>query len=76
MNPIMNKSNLTIVVPTYNREAIIKTWLEHHAIKKDYLKSLVFRCYPSIEKIKKINWTPTVSIEEGFKRTIDSFIKK
>ena len=31
MNPIMNKSALTIVVPTYNREAILKTWLEHHA---------------------------------------------
>ena len=27
----MNKSTLTIVVPTYNRETILKTWLEHHA---------------------------------------------
>jgi len=27
----MEKSALTIVVPTYNREAILKTWLEHHA---------------------------------------------
>jgi len=31
MKPIMNKSALMIVVPTYNREAILKTWLEHHA---------------------------------------------
>ena len=31
MNLIFNKSSLTLVVPTYNREAILKAWLEHHA---------------------------------------------
>jgi glycosyltransferase involved in cell wall biosynthesis len=30
MNAIFNKSSLTLVVPTYNREAILKAWLEHH----------------------------------------------
>ena len=31
MNSIFNKSSLTLVVPTYNREASLKAWLEHHA---------------------------------------------
>jgi hypothetical protein len=29
---------------------------------------------PSIEKIKKIGWFPTTSLEEGFSKTIKSFI--
>jgi len=40
-----------------------------------YLKSPVDRCFPSIEKIKKIGWFPTTDIESGFKRTINSFLK-
>ena len=28
----------------------------------------------NIDKLKKLNWNPTVTVEEGFKRTISSFL--
>jgi UDP-glucuronate decarboxylase len=40
----------------------------------DYLKSTITRNSPNIEKLKKLNWNPTVTVEEGFKRTISSFL--
>ncbi len=39
---------------------------------KEYFQSLVSRIYPDITKIKKLGWCPEHSIEQGFKRTIDS----
>lgn len=39
-----------------------------------YLKSPIARSCPSIEKIKKIGWIPTTSIEDGFRKTINSFL--
>lgn len=39
-----------------------------------YLRSSLSRLNPSIEKIKELNWTPTIGIEEGFYRTIQSFL--
>jgi len=40
-----------------------------------YMKSPVQRSCPSIEKINKIGWYPTLGIRDGFKRTISSFEK-
>jgi nucleoside-diphosphate-sugar epimerase len=39
-----------------------------------YLKSSITRILPSIKKIKKIGWSPNISLEEGFSKTINSFI--
>lgn len=38
------------------------------------MKSPVRNIRPSIDKIKQLGWTPTVSIEEGFRRSIDSIL--
>jgi nucleoside-diphosphate-sugar epimerase len=43
-------------------------------VKKNYLKSPISKAVPSIEKIKKLGWFPTTSLEEGFTKTIKSFI--
>lgn len=40
----------------------------------NYLKSTITRNSPNINKLKKINWNPIVTVEEGFKRTISSFL--
>ena len=40
----------------------------------NYLKSPISRNTPKIDKIKKLGWYPKISVQEGFKRTIDSFI--
>jgi nucleoside-diphosphate-sugar epimerase len=39
-----------------------------------YLKSPNKRGYPDTSKIKQLNWHPQYSLEEGFKRTIKSFL--
>lgn len=39
-----------------------------------YLKSPVTRSCPCIEKIKKLNWQPTTGLDDGFRRTILSFL--
>lgn len=39
-----------------------------------YLKSPISRSCPSIEKIKCLGWSPIVSVQDGFRRTIQSFL--
>jgi nucleoside-diphosphate-sugar epimerase len=39
-----------------------------------YIQSAVKRALPNIERITQLGWTPKVSISEGFRRTIDSYI--
>ncbi|MFL9484989.1 NAD-dependent epimerase/dehydratase family protein [Chitinophagaceae bacterium LWZ2-11] len=50
-----------------------------HVIKQEiqqgnYLNSLVSRTSPNIEKIKSLGWKPSTTIEEGFSRTIKSYL--
>jgi UDP-glucuronate decarboxylase len=40
----------------------------------NYISSLISKSIPSIEKLKKINYSPVVSLENGFKRTIDYYL--
>ncbi len=42
----------------------------------NYLTSDISRNSPSIEKAKKLGWLPTISIEDGFYRTIKSYEQK
>ena len=39
----------------------------------NYLRSNISRNCPDINKIRNIGWTPYCSIQEGFKRTIESY---
>ncbi|MEP7108123.1 MAG: NAD-dependent epimerase/dehydratase family protein [Ferruginibacter sp.] len=39
-----------------------------------YLRSNLSRLCPDIDKIRVLGWQPVTNLEEGFKRTIDSFI--
>ena len=41
---------------------------------KNYLQSKVSRTSPDISKVRNLGWYPDVSIEQGFKRTIRSFL--
>jgi len=40
----------------------------------DYLVSPVDRSYPSIEKISALGWKPEITLNEGFSKTIRSFL--
>ena len=39
-----------------------------------YLPSQIKRSYPNIEKIAKLGWQPSISIKNGFERTVNSFL--
>jgi nucleoside-diphosphate-sugar epimerase len=48
-------------------------------VKKDicnqeYIKNNISRSSPDINKIKKLGWQPSTSIEVGFRRTLESFL--
>jgi nucleoside-diphosphate-sugar epimerase len=38
-----------------------------------YLRSPILRAYPAIEKIKQLGWSPSISLHDGFERTVNSF---
>lgn len=38
-----------------------------------YLRSDIIRSCPDISKIKSLGWNPSISIENGFRRTVNSF---
>lgn len=40
-----------------------------------YLRSPILQSCPSIAKISELGWRPQTGIEEGFRRTIDSYIQ-
>lgn len=42
--------------------------------KKNYVQSPIKRNSPDIVKANKLGWNPVISAEEGFKRTIDSYL--
>ena len=48
--------------------------LEAPLSSKAYLKSLVSRSCPSIEKIKTLGWIPTTGLQDGFRRTSQSYL--
>jgi nucleoside-diphosphate-sugar epimerase len=41
----------------------------------DYLKSPIHRNSPNVDKLAKLGWFPEVDVSEGFRRTIQSFLK-
>lgn len=40
----------------------------------NYMKSPILRNSPNIDKIRQLGWLPNVTVHEGFKRTIASFL--
>lgn len=59
-----------------NRVSRKKIRVVHAERKKEerYMESPIERCRPSIEKIKGLGWIPRYSLEDGFRRTIESYI--
>lgn len=41
---------------------------------KGYIRSPLSRGLPNIKKLNSLGWDPIVSVEEGFKRTVESFL--
>ena len=39
----------------------------------NYLQSPILRCCPSIDKIKRLGWSPKIDIKKGFTKTVKSY---
>jgi len=74
-NPMAEISirDLATVIAGLFPERGIGTRFEVAESSHAYLKSPIARSCPSIEKINALGWSPTVGIEDGFRRTIQSF---
>ena len=66
------KDLATILVNLFPQKQL-KVKFEIETQNMNYLKSPISHICPSIEKLKKLGWTPLVDIKEGFTRTIESY---
>jgi UDP-glucuronate decarboxylase len=46
---------------------------QEHQLAPGYLKSKVVRICPDLSKIRQLGWEPRTTVEQGFRRTIESF---
>jgi nucleoside-diphosphate-sugar epimerase len=70
----ISMKNLAELISNLFPNRNIKIRFEVSSAKKNYIKSPILKALPSIEKIKKLGWLPKTSLEEGFTKTIKSFI--
>ena len=54
-------------------EKKIKVLIQNNTNVEGYIKSAVSKNSPDISKLNTLNWQPKIHVEEGFKRTIDSY---
>jgi len=66
--------NLALILKESYPERVKKINILEKSSNNLYIASEVQRLYPSIEKIAKLGWQPNISIENGFKRTVNSFL--
>jgi len=69
----MSISELANTLITIFPEYSLKVTHIKNKVNTNYLKSSVSRIIPDISKIKKLGWSPHISVKEGFKRTVKSF---
>jgi nucleoside-diphosphate-sugar epimerase len=65
--------DLAVLVANLFPERNVGVKFEVPVSNNAYLKSPISRSCPSIEKIKALDWKPTVSLQDGFRRTIQSY---
>ncbi len=66
--------DLAVLVSNLFPERNVGVKFEVPVSNNAYLKSPISRSCPSIEKVKNLGWMPTVSLEDGFRRTIQSYL--
>lgn len=55
-------------------ERKIEVQINSVSTKSEYIKSPIQRSVPDISKLSRLGWRPKTSIEDGFRRTIQSFL--
>jgi UDP-glucuronate decarboxylase len=64
---------LAEIVAGLNPEKRLKVIRSSEGATLGYLKSPLRRALPSIDRITALGWSPTTSVAEGFRRTIESY---
>lgn len=72
MGAISIKELANLLVEMYPQKKLKAVFKDSNS--KVYLQSNFSRLCPDIEKIKALGWEPSTSVQEGFRRTIESFI--
>ena len=73
-NQTISIKNLALLLVTlFPEKKLSTTFIEQ---KDDYLQSPIFSPVADITKISALNWKPTTTIHDGFKKTIRSFLDK
>lgn len=67
---ILELANYVVNLSIKKQLSVIKKDVD----SKEYIKSSVSRNCPDINKLKELGWSPTTSIQLGFKRTLESFL--
>ena len=75
-NPEGEKSILELAKILVNLPLNKNTEIKYLSTKNDnnYIKSPINRSSPNIDKMKDLGWNPKISVEEGFTRTIESYL--
>lgn len=66
--------DLAVMIAGLFPERNIGIRFEAQASGNGYLKSSISRSCPDVEKVKNLGWIPMTGIQEGFRRTIQSFL--
>lgn len=66
--------DLATVIAGLFPERGVGTRIEVPVSNDSYLKSPISRSCPDVGKIKALGWSPGIGVEEGFRRTIQSFL--
>lgn len=70
----ISMKDLAALIANLFPERAINVRIELPSNAIGYLKSPISRSFPSIEKIKKLGWVPSVGLKDGFRRTIQSYL--
>lgn len=73
-NEIYSIKQLAELLQTLYPDRCRKVSFQEGKISNGYIKSTVSHISPNIEKIQQIGWEPKISVAEGFKRTIESYL--
>ncbi|WP_396137190.1 NAD-dependent epimerase/dehydratase family protein [Flavobacterium sp.] len=67
---VLKLANILVDLYPHKKLQVIKKVINN---SNNYLKSPLKSNSPNITKIRELNWRPLVAVQEGFKRTIESY---
>lgn len=67
--------DLAGIIASLFPERNIKVQVGEHPKDNSYLRSPLLRSCPAVDKVVALGWKPKIDIEDGFRRTIESYLQ-